>query len=75
MKTKTDFAILAGLATWLLVYAISVYILQRVGTQINAMFVHALFLSYGVVFWLLSREQGRFSLSSRWGMPLLALQL
>ena len=75
MKTKTDFATLAGLATWLLVYAISVYIMQRIGAQPNAALVHALFLGYGVVFWLLTREQGRFSLSSRWGMPLLALQL
>ena len=75
MKRKFDFATLAGLATWLLVYAISIYILQQITAQPNVVLVHLLFVSYGVVFWLLTREQGRFSLSSRWGLPLLAAQL
>lgn len=74
MKTKFDFASLAGLLTWLLVYGVSLYLLAKVAPDKNLLAVHALFIGYGVAFWLLTREQGACSLRGRFGLPLLVLQ-
>ena len=75
MKTKFDFATLAGVLTWLLVYGISIFILQRVQPGHSQWLVHLLFLLYGAVFILLTREQREFSLRGRLGPLLLMLQL
>ncbi|MBZ9612643.1 sensor histidine kinase [Rheinheimera maricola] len=75
MKTKFDFASLAGLLTWLLVYGVSLFLLAKVAPDKNLVAEHALFLGYGAAFWLLTREQGVCSLLGRFGLPLLVLQL
>ena len=75
MKTKFDFATLAGLLTWMLVYGVSLYLLAKVAPELAWAPVHALFIGYGATFWLLTREQGVCSLRGRFGLPLLVLQL
>ena len=75
MKRKIDFASLAGLLTWLMVYGISLYILQRTASGHGGVLLHALFLGYGALFWLLTREQGPYTLKGRFGLWLLLLQL
>ena len=75
MKRKFDFATLAGVLTWLLVYGISIFILQRVQPGTSQWPVHLLFLLYGGLFVVLTREQGDLALRGRFGPPLLALQL
>lgn len=75
MKRKFDFATLAGVLTWLLVYGISIFILQRVQPGHSQWLVHLLFLLYGAVFILLTREQGAYSLRGRFGPGLLGVQL
>ena len=75
MKTKFDFATLAGVLTWLLVYGISIFILQRVQPGTSQWLVHLLFLLYGALFIVLTREKGNLALRGRFGRPLLALQL
>lgn len=75
MKRKFDFATLAGVLTWLLVYGISIFILQRVQPGHSQWLVHLLFLLYGAVFILLTREQGTYSLGGRFGAVLLGIQL
>jgi two-component system sensor histidine kinase DesK len=75
MKRKFDFASLAGLLTWLLVYGVSLYVLAKVAPDKGLPAVHALFIGYGVAFWLLTREQGACSLRGRFGLALLVLQL
>ena len=75
MKTKFDFATLAGVLTWLLVYGISIFILQRVQPGTSQWLVHLLFLLYGALFIVLTREKGNLALRGRFGPPLLALQL
>ncbi|WP_019675725.1 sensor histidine kinase [Arsukibacterium perlucidum] len=75
MKTKIDFATLAGLLTWLMVYGISLYILQKTAATYGSLALHILFLAYGGLFWLLTREQGRFTLQGQFGSHFLVLQL
>lgn len=75
MKTKFDFATLAGLLTWLLVYGISMYLLHKFAPGQSWWATNGLFLCYGALFWLLTREQGRFTLTGPSGKLLLALQL
>ena len=75
MKTKIDFATLAGVLTWLLVYAISIYLLQKGPAGQTLWLVHLLFLLYGGLFVMLTREQCDFGLRGRFGPSLLALQL
>uniref|UniRef100_UPI004047C30C sensor histidine kinase n=1 Tax=Rheinheimera sp. TaxID=1869214 RepID=UPI004047C30C len=75
MKRKFDFASLAGLLTWLLVYGVSLYVLAKVAPDKGLLAVHALFIGYSVAFWLLTREQGACSLRGRFGLPVLVLQL
>ena len=75
MKRKFDFASLAGLLTWLLVYGISIYLLGRGAPEQTPWAVHALFLAYGAIFWLLTREQKVYSLRGRFGRLLLVVQL
>jgi two-component system sensor histidine kinase DesK len=75
MKTKFDFATLAGLLTWLMVYGISIFLLQRVQPSHSQWLVHLLFLLYGGLFIVLTREQCDFALRGRFGPPLLWLQL
>lgn len=75
MKIKFDFATLAGVLTWLMVYGIIIYILHKIQPEQHQWLVHLLFLSYGSLFIVLTREQCQFSLSGRFGRPLLALQL
>ena len=57
-----------------MVYGITLYILQKTVPAQGAVLLHALFLGYGSVFWLLTREQGPFTLRGRYGPWLLALQ-
>ncbi|HEX5791890.1 MAG TPA: histidine kinase [Rheinheimera sp.] len=75
MKTKIDFASLAGVLTWLMVYGISIFLLQKSPTGQSLWLLHLLFLLYGGLFIVLTREQGDFALRGRFGPPLLALQL
>ena len=75
MKTKFDFATLAGVLTWLLVYSISIFLLQKAQAGQSLWQVHLLFLLYGGLFIVLTREQCDFALRGRFGPPLLALQL
>jgi len=75
MKRKFDFASLAGLLTWVLVYSVSLYVLAKVAPTQATAAVHALFIGYGAAFWLLTREQGLCSLRGRFGLLLLVLQL
>lgn len=75
MKTKFDFAALAGVLTWLMVYGISIFILQRVQPGQSQWLIHLLFLIYGGLFIVLTREQSDFGLRGRFGPPLLTLQL
>lgn len=75
MKTKFDFATLAGILTWLLVYGISIFILQRVQPDVYQWWIHLLFLLYGGLFIALTREHSVFALTGRFGPALLALQL
>ncbi|MEO3865594.1 sensor histidine kinase [Rheinheimera fenheensis] len=75
MKTKFDFATLAGILTWLLVYGISIFILQRVQPDVDQWWIHLLFLLYGGLFIALTREHSVFALTGRFGPALLALQL
>lgn len=75
MKTKFDFAALAGVLTWLMVYGISIFILQRVQPGQTQWLIHLLFLIYGGLFIVLTREQSDFGLRGRFGPPLLTLQL
>lgn len=75
MKIKIEFATLAGVLTWLMVYAISSYILLHRYPAYNTVLVHTLFVLYGIVFFVLTQEQWRFSLRSRWGKPLLLVLL
>lgn len=75
MKTKFDVATLAGLATWLLVYGLTLYLLQRINWPRNVWPIHALFLLYGALFYLLTNDNSRYNLASRWAQPLLLLQL
>ncbi|KUM55284.1 sensor histidine kinase [Rheinheimera sp. EpRS3] len=75
MKTKFDFAALAGVLTWLMVYGISIFILQRVQPGQSQWLIHLLFLIYGGLFIVLTREQSDFGLRGRFGPPLLILQL
>ncbi len=75
MKTKIDFARLAGLLTWLMVYGITLYILHKANSVHGGVLLHGLFLGYGALFWLLTREQGFFTLRGRFGPWLLSLQL
>ena len=75
MKTKFDFATLAGMLTWLMVYAISMFILHKTAAKPPLWLIHLLFLSYGALFYLLTRPQGRFALRGRLGKTLLAVQL
>jgi two-component system, NarL family, sensor histidine kinase DesK len=75
MKRHFDFATLAGMATWALVYGLSLHILQRLNWPHSLWPVHGLFLLYGALFYLLTNEQSRYSLTTAWGRPLLLLQL
>lgn len=75
MKRKIDFASLAGLLTWLMVYGITLYILQKTTSAYGGVLLHVLFLGYGALFWLLTREKGPFTLQGRFGSWLLLLQL
>ncbi|MAA93588.1 MAG: two-component system sensor protein [Rheinheimera sp.] len=75
MKTKIDFATLAGLLTWLLVYGISIYILDKSAPAHPTLALHGLFIVYGGLFWLLTSKQGPFTLQGRFGRYLLLLQL
>lgn len=75
MKTKFDFATLAGVLTWLLVYGISIFILQRVQPDVDQWWIHLLFLLYGGLFIALTREHSVFALTGRFGPALLTLQL
>ncbi|MGP9801553.1 sensor histidine kinase [Rheinheimera sp. NSM] len=75
MKRKFDFATLAGVLTWLLVYGISYHLLQKTAPGQSQLLVHVLFIAYGGLFWLLTREQGYFALRGRYGAALLLLQL
>lgn len=75
MKRQYDFATLAGLLTWLAVYGISFYILHKVTPGQRWLPAHLLFIGYGILFWLLTREQGRCTLAGRYGPVLLVLQL
>ncbi|MEH8019483.1 histidine kinase [Rheinheimera muenzenbergensis] len=75
MKTKFDFATLAGVLTWLMVYGISIFLLQNGQAGQNLWQVHLLFLLYGGLFIALTQEQFDFALRGRFGPPLLALQL
>ncbi|WP_215397111.1 sensor histidine kinase [Rheinheimera oceanensis] len=75
MKPKFDFATLAGLLTWALVYSVSCYLLQKTAPGQNQWLVHALFVAYGGLFWLLTREHGTYALRERYGKALLLLQL
>lgn len=75
MKTKIDFATLAGLLTWLLVYGISIYILDKSAPAHPTLALHGLFIVYGGLFWLLTSKQGPFTLQGRFGCYLLLLQL
>ncbi|MDX1677138.1 histidine kinase dimerization/phosphoacceptor domain-containing protein, partial [Arsukibacterium sp.] len=75
MKIKIDFAALAGLLTWLLVYGISMYILQQTAPAHPTLALHLLFIAYGVLFWLLTGKQGRWTLRGQFGPLLLLLQL
>jgi len=75
MKPKFDFATLAGLLTWLLVYGVSYYLLQKIAPGQSQAPVHALFIAYGGLFWLLTRQQGHFALRGRYGAVFLLLQL
>lgn len=75
MKTKFDFAALAGVLTWLMVYGISIFILQRVKPGQSQWLIHLLFLMYGGLFMVLTREQSDFGLRGRFGTRLLTLQL
>ncbi|WP_372626449.1 sensor histidine kinase [Arsukibacterium sp.] len=75
MKRKIDFASLAGLLTWLMVYGITLYILYKTTSAYGGVLLHAYFLGYGALFWLLTREQRPYGLRGRFGPWLLALQL
>ena len=75
MKKQYDFAALAGLATWLAVYSISFYILHKITPGQSWLAAHLLFISYGGLFFLLTRGQGRYTLSGRYGRALLVIQL
>ena len=75
MKTKIDFATLAGLLTWLLVYGISIFLLQKIQAGQSQWLVHLLFLLYGGLFVVLTRDNCDFGLRGRFGPPLLWLQL
>ncbi|MEO3678527.1 histidine kinase [Rheinheimera sp. FR7-31] len=75
MKRKFDFATLAGVLTWLLVYGISIFILQRVQPDVDQWWIHLLFLLYGGLFLALTREHSVFALTGRFGPALLTLQL
>ena len=75
MNRKFDFATLAGVLTWLLVYGISIFILHTVQPGHSQWLVHLLFLLYGAVFIVLTREQGAYSLRGRFGTVLLGVQL
>lgn len=75
MKTKFDFATLAGVLTWFLVYGISIFILHKVQPGHSQWLVHLLFLLYGALFIVLTREKGYFALNGRFGPALLTLQL
>lgn len=75
MKQKFDFATLAGLLTWLLVYGISYHLLQKIAPGQSQFGVHSLFICYGALFWLLTREQGHFALRGCYGAGMMVLQL
>ncbi len=75
MKRKIDVASLAGLLTWLMVYGITLTILQKTASAHGGMLLHMLFLGYGALFWLLTREQRPYGLRGRFGPWLLLLQL
>ena len=74
MKTRIDFATLAGIVTWMMVYGISVYILQKRAPGVGWE-VHLLFLTYGGLFWAMTRETGVCSLSGRFAPLWMLLQL
>ena len=75
MKIKFDFATLAGVLTWLMVYGISFYILHKLQTGAHQWLIHLLFLLYGGLFIALTREHSAFALGGRFGPVLLTLQL
>lgn len=75
MKIKIDFATLAGVLTWLMVYGISFYILHKVQPGVEKWLIHLLFLLYGGSFFALTREYSVFALTGRFGPALLTLQL
>ena len=75
MKKQYDFAVLAGLATWLAVYGISFYILHKIAPGQSWLPVHLLFIGYGSLFFVLTQAHGRYTLSGRYGGVLLVLQL
>ncbi|MDX5406587.1 MAG: histidine kinase [Chromatiaceae bacterium] len=75
MKRKFDFATLAGVLTWLLVYGISIVILQRVQPDVDQWWIHLLFLLYGGLFIALTREHSVLALTGRFGPALLTFQL
>lgn len=75
MKKQVNFATLAGIVTWVMVYGISVFILYKHIPERSWWEVHVLFLLYGGLFWLLTREQGVLSLSGRLAPLLMLVQL
>uniref|UniRef100_A0A486XT21 Two-component system sensor protein n=1 Tax=Rheinheimera sp. BAL341 TaxID=1708203 RepID=A0A486XT21_9GAMM len=75
MKTKFDFATLAGALTWLMVYGISIFLLQKGPASQSLWLMHLLFLLFGGLFVVLTRDNCDFGLRGRFGPPLLCLQL
>lgn len=70
-----NLATLAGLLTWLMVYAISLYIMRDAVSVRSLLSVHALFIAYGSLFWVLAKEQSQYALESKYGGLLLVAQL
>ncbi len=75
MKLKYPLATLAGVLTWALVFAITLYLLPRVSGAVPLLPVCLLFVLYGGCFMLLTQEPGWLGLQQPAGKLLLLLQL
>ncbi len=75
MKLKLPLATVAGLLTWALVFAITLYILQQLPSPQPWLTVTALFLLYGITFMILTLDAGPCSIAAMGGKLLAVLQL
>ncbi|KKO46437.1 hypothetical protein WG68_06345 [Arsukibacterium ikkense] len=75
MKLKYPLATFAGVMTWALVFAITLYLLQLQSSPQPWLWVSVLFIVYGVAFITLTLDAGPVKLQSPAGKLLLLLQL